>query len=198
MNDFYVQFWIIITKEGIVVLAYCVGCMVGLGECCFYIASVFFYLEVWIRLNGKFVCIQVKCIWFLFFVVKLEYVRVKDINFVSVKKFKSDFDKLIEFVNFLSIELSFVVQIFEFIFVENKLVLKLLFLDELQEFYKLLSECSVKLVCFSLIYLYFELFIFIIRDIKFILDLYEKKYFDLFYFELFQECYKVDLKLFEE
>lgn len=68
----------------------------------------------------------------------------------------------------------------------------------MKEFYKFLSECSIKLVCFSLIYLYFNLFIFSIGNIKVVFNFYYKKYFELFYFDFFKECYKVDLKLLDE
>lgn len=49
-----------------------------------------------------------------------------------------------------------------------------------------------------MIHPYSESFISTTRDIKSIPDLYEKKYLDLSYPELLQECYKVDLKLSEE
>lgn len=96
MNDTHVQLWIITTTEGTVVSAHCAGCMAGLGECCSHIASVLFYLGVWTRLNGKPACTQVKCTWLLSSAVQqVEYARVKDINFSSAKKLKSDLDKSI-------------------------------------------------------------------------------------------------------
>ena len=199
MNDPHVQLWIITTKEGTVVSAHCAGCMAGLGECCSHIASVLFYLEVWTRLNGKLACTQVKCTWLLPSAVKqVEYARVKDINFASAKKLKIDLDKSIESVNSSSTESSSAAQIPEPTPAENKPALKPPSTDELQEFYKSLSECSVKPVCLSLIHPFSESFISTTRDIKSITDLYEKKYLDLSYPELLQKCYKVDLKLSEE
>lgn len=41
MNNPHVQFWIITTKEGIVVSAHCAGCMAGIRECCSHIACSF-------------------------------------------------------------------------------------------------------------------------------------------------------------
>lgn len=123
---------------------------------------------------------------------------MKDINFASAKKLKSELDKSIESVNSSSTESSSAAQIPEPTPAENKPALKPPSADELQEFYKSLSECSVKPVCLSLIHPYSEPFISTTRDIKSIPDLYEKKYFDLSYAELLQECYKVDLKLSEE
>lgn len=46
MRDFLVNIWIIIEKDGIIVLVYCLDCKVGLGEICFYVVSVLFYIEV--------------------------------------------------------------------------------------------------------------------------------------------------------
>lgn len=104
MNDPHVQLWIITTKEGTVVSAHCAGCMAGLGECCSNIASFLFYLEVWTRLNGKLACTQVKCTWLLPSVVK-------QVEYASAKKLKSDLDKSIESVNSSSTESSSAAQI---------------------------------------------------------------------------------------
>ena len=160
MNDPYVQLWIITTKEGTVVSAHCAGCMAGLGECCSHIATVLFYLEVWTRLNGKLACTQVKCTWLLPSAVKqVEYARVKDIDFSSAKKLKSDHDKSLESVNSSSTGSSSTVQVPEPTPAENMSALKPPSGDEMQQFYKSLSECSIKPVCFSLIHPYSESFI---------------------------------------
>ena len=97
MNEPPVQLWIITTKDGTVLSAHCRGCMAGLGECCSHIASVLFYLEVATRLNEKLTCTQVKCSWLLPTTVKnVDYLRVKDIDFTSAKKKKSDIDTSID------------------------------------------------------------------------------------------------------
>ena len=70
--------------------------------------------------------------------------------------------------------------------------------DEMKEFYKSLSECSIKPVCPSLIHLYSNLFIFSTRNIKAVPNFYYKKYLELSYPDLLKECYKVDLKLLDE
>lgn len=57
MNEFFFLVWIIISKEGIIILVYCLGCKVGFFEICSYVVSFLFYIEVWIRINGKLVCI---------------------------------------------------------------------------------------------------------------------------------------------
>lgn len=57
MNDLLVNIWIIVDSDGIILFIYCLGCKVGFVELCFYIVSVLFYIEVWIWINGKLVCI---------------------------------------------------------------------------------------------------------------------------------------------
>ena len=42
MNDSPFPLWIITEKDGTIICAHCVGCMAGLGECCYHIASVLF------------------------------------------------------------------------------------------------------------------------------------------------------------
>eukprot|EP00795_Rhopilema_esculentum_P010365 gene10365-19066_t len=58
MNVSPVPVWVITENDGTILSAHCIGCMAGLGECCFHIASMLFYLEVWTRLNGKVACTQ--------------------------------------------------------------------------------------------------------------------------------------------
>ena len=163
------------------------------------ISRVFFFIlkSGQERLNGKLACTQVKCTWLLPSAVKqVVYARVKDINFSSAKKLKSDLDKSIESVNSSRIGSSSTAQIPEPTPAENKSASKPPSVDEMQQFYKSLSECSIKPVC--LIHPYSESFISSTRDIKSIPDLYEMKYVDLSYPDLLQECYKVDLKLSDE
>ena len=91
MNETPVQLWIITTSDGTIMSAHCRGCMAGLGGCCSHIASVLFYVEVLTRMNEKPSCTQVKCSWILPNPVqKVDYLRVKDINFTSAKKMRND------------------------------------------------------------------------------------------------------------
>lgn len=194
MNDPHVQLWIITTKEGTVVSAHCAGCMAGLGECCSHIASVLFYLEVWTRLHGKLACTQVKCTWLLPSTVKqVDYARVKDINFSSAKKLKTDLDKSIENVNSpSSIKPS------EPSPAGRTSAIQKPSADEMDEFYKSLSECKIKPVCLSLIHPYCESFISSTRKIKALTDLFDNKYMELSYTDLLNECQKVEVKLCDE
>ena len=76
------------------------GCGAGLAESCSLIASVLFYLEAWTKVNVKLSCTQIKCPLILpSSANKVEYSRVRDINFKSAKKMKADLDETIENLN---------------------------------------------------------------------------------------------------
>eukprot|EP00794_Sanderia_malayensis_P005825 gene5825-6523_t len=97
MNNPPVLLWTITEKDGTILCAHCVCCMEGLGECCSHNASVLFYLQVWIRLNGKLACTQVKCTWILpTYVKEVSYAPVNNINFSSSKKLKQKLDKAVD------------------------------------------------------------------------------------------------------
>ena len=85
MNDPLVNIWVI--TESTILAAHCLGSKAGLAESCSHIASVLFYIEAWIRINGKLACTQVRCSWLLpTYVNEVPYERVKDIDFSSSKK----------------------------------------------------------------------------------------------------------------
>ena len=87
MNDPLVNIWVITESDGTILAAHCLRCKAGLAESCSHIASVLFYIEAWIRINGKLACTQVKCSWLLpTYVNEVSYERVKDIDFSSSKK----------------------------------------------------------------------------------------------------------------
>ena len=60
MNDPVVNIWVITESDGTILATHCLGCKAGLAESCSHIASVLFYIEAWIRVNGKLACTQVK------------------------------------------------------------------------------------------------------------------------------------------
>ena len=77
MNDPMVNIWVIAESDGTILSTHCLGCKAGLAESCSHIASVLFYIEAWIRVNGKLACTQVKCTWLLpTFVNEVPYARV--------------------------------------------------------------------------------------------------------------------------
>ena len=97
MNHVPVPLWVITHKDGTIICAHCTGCMAGLGECCSHIASVLFYIETCTRINGKLSWTQVKCTWLLpTYVKEVTYDKVKNINFTSARKLKTNLDNSIE------------------------------------------------------------------------------------------------------
>lgn len=97
MNDSLVPIWIITEREGTILSAHCLGCKAGLAESCSHIARVLFYLEAWTKINGWISCTQVNCTWLLpSYVKQVDYARVRDINFTSAKKMKSELDASID------------------------------------------------------------------------------------------------------
>ena len=97
MNDALIPVLIITERQGTVISAHCCGCKAGLGESCSHVANVLFYLETWTKVHGKLSCTQVKCLWlFPSYVTEVEYERVRDINFTSAKKMKTDLDATLD------------------------------------------------------------------------------------------------------
>ena len=96
----FLKIWIITAKDRTINSADCLGCKAGLAESCSLIASVLFYLEAWTKVNVKLSCTQIKCPLILpSSANKVEYSRVRDINFKSAKKMKADLDETIENLN---------------------------------------------------------------------------------------------------
>ena len=89
--------WIIAESDGTIQSAHCLGCKAGLAESCSHIASVLFYIEAWIGINGKLACTQVKCSWLLpTYVNEVPYARVRDIDFSSATRLKENLDAKID------------------------------------------------------------------------------------------------------
>ena len=81
MNDPLVNIWVITESDGTILAAHCLGWKAGLAESCSHIASVLFYIEAWIRINGQLACTQVRCSWLLpTYANEVSYERVKDIQ----------------------------------------------------------------------------------------------------------------------
>ncbi|KAL9977234.1 hypothetical protein ACROYT_G014616 [Oculina patagonica] len=97
MNDLLVKIWIIAESDGTILSTHCVGCKAGLAESCSHFASVLFYIEAWIRINGKIARTQVKCTWLLpTFVNEVLYASIRNIDFSSAKKLKENLDVKID------------------------------------------------------------------------------------------------------
>lgn len=72
--------------------------MAGLGEVCSHIASILFYLETLVRIQGtQPTCTQEKCQWVIpSYLRNAEYLPIKDIDFTSAKGKKRKLDDAIQ------------------------------------------------------------------------------------------------------
>ena len=72
--------------------------MAGLGEVCSHIASILFYLEAVVKIQGTSpTCTQEKCQWIIpFFLKNAEYLSIKDLDFTSAKGKKRKLDEAID------------------------------------------------------------------------------------------------------
>ena len=196
MNDPPVSLWIITHKEGTVICAHCTGCMAGLGECCSHIASVLFYLETLTRIYGKLSCTQVKCTWLLpTYVNEVIYDKVKNINFTSARKLKSNLDNSIE-----KLEQSDLLSPPESSAPKPRQPKKHKPIStpsaaEMNDFFASLKEYKIKPVALSLVQPYPEHFVLNSRTIKTIPDLFDETYLDVPYHELIKACNQVNISL---
>lgn len=68
--------------------------MAGLGETCTHIAAILFYLEANARIQGEKSCTQEQCEWIVpTFLKKIDYQRIKDIDFTSAQGLKKIHDE---------------------------------------------------------------------------------------------------------
>ena len=72
--------------------------MAGLGEVCSHIASILFYLEAVVKIQGiSPTCTQEKCQWIIpSFLKNAEYLPIKDLDFTSAKGKKRKLDEAID------------------------------------------------------------------------------------------------------
>ena len=166
--------------------------MAGLGECCFHVASVLFYIEVWTRLHGKLACTQVKCTWILpTYVKEVQYDKAKNINFTSAKKLKDNLDESVE-----NLEVSKYSTPRPGKQRKQKLDPPRPHKDEIKNLYACLDKCKIKPVCLSLVDPYSNAFVIESNEIPTVPDLFKEHYMDLTYPELFQEMledrYKIE------
>ena len=171
MNDSLIPVWIITEKQGTITSARCCGCKAGLGESCSHVASVLFYLEAWTKINGKMSCTQVKCSWILpSYVKEVEYARVRDINFTSAKKMKTDLDATLDGV----FDISQGDNLAEEPKIESKSVPSPSE-EEMNSFYAELNNCKFKPIALSLVPPFAESFVLKSREIPTVQDLSDPK-----------------------
>ena len=196
MNDTLITVWVISEENGVIVGAHCLGCKAGLAESCSYIACALFYLESWTKIHGKLACTQMKCQWILPpFVKDVEYARVRDINFKSAKKLKSELDKSIE--NLINDDCKTFCKEKRTSIVTDKLI-PVPTQGDMDTLFNDLSKCKIKPVILSLVEPYAESYIKSSRHITTVTDLFDKKYLKLSYPELITVCMSIHLDITKE
>ena len=195
MNEALIPIWIITEKDGTINYAHCLGCKAGLAESCSHIASVLFYLEAWTKVNGRLACTQMKCSWILpSFASEVEYARVRDINFKSVKKLKVDLDEMIENLS-EELELSGISKNESAV---PKPEVPAPSQAEVEEFYSKLSKCNSKPVVLSLVPPYAQSYVLPSRNISTVMDLFKKENLELSYNELLKLCQSTSIDITKE
>ena len=97
MNDTPVPIWIIANNEGTVLSALCLACKAGLAECCSHRKRPILHRSMEPHTRKVSLHTQVKCTWLLpTYVNEVPYSEVKDINFKSAKKLKTELDDRID------------------------------------------------------------------------------------------------------
>ena len=192
MNDSFVPIWIITEREGTILCAHCLGGKAGLAESCSHIASVLFYLEAWTKINGRLSCTQVKCTWLLY-VKQVDYGRVRDINFTSAKKMKSELDAGIDnvandsFPDDYKLDLTVAKKLSKEILAPSK--------AEMEQLFAELSKSKNKPIALSLIPEYAGSYVCKSCTVPTIKDLFENKYLDLTYPDLLKVCQEIDINI---
>ena len=196
MNNPLVNIWIIADNDGTILSTHCLGCKAGLAESCSHIAGVLFYIEAWIRINGKFACTQVKCTWLLpTFMNEVPYARVRN-DFSSAKKLKENLDAKIDCLTESNIEDVFSHQQGQ---AETRRPNVLsLSQAEMTSLFEKLNNCKLKPVSLSLTAKYADHFIAKSRTVPLVSDLFETKNLYLADHELLQKCAEAKLDISQE
>ena len=136
-----------------------------------------------------------KCSWILpSYVKEVEYARVRDINFTSAKKMKTDLDATIDS---LSDKSQVDINRADEPKIESKRV-PTPSEEEMDSFYAELNNCKFKPIALSLVAPYAESFVLKSREIPTVQDLSDPKYQDLEYPELLQVCFEKEIELSED
>ena len=191
MNDPLVNTWVITESNGTILAARCWGCKAGLAES--YIASVLFYIEAWIRINGKLACTQVKCSWLLpTYVNEVSYERVKDIDFSSSKKLKENLDQKINSLEDKAAKPSGNYRI------QSSYKAAPPSAEEIGTLFTKVGNCKTKAVVLSLIPAYADQFVAQSRAVPVVSDLFITENLDMNFPELLKLCLNVNLDISDE
>ena len=193
MNDPLVNIWVITESDGTILAAHCLGCKAGLAESCSHIASVLFYIEAWIRINGKLACTQVKCSWLLpTYVNEVSYERVKDIDFSSSKKLKENLDQKINSLEDKAAKPAGNYRI------PSSYKAAPPSAEEIGTLFTKLGNCKTKAVALSLIRAYADQFVAESRAVPVVTDLFNTENLDMNFPELLKLCLNVNLDISDE
>lgn len=192
MSDPLVDIWIITESDGTILSVHCLGCKAGLAESCSHVACVLFYIEAWIRINGKLSCTQVKSTWLLpTYVNEVPYARIKDINFSSAKKLKENLDRKIDSLD--ESDLQFPKRNNKQTGCSGKVSASQPTKQEMAHLCEKLNNCKTKAVALSLNRAYSEQFVATSRNVPLVSDLFQTDCLDMGYQELLKMC--MDVKL---
>ena len=152
--------------------------------------SVLFYIAAWNRIHGKLACTQVKCTWLLpTYVNEVPYSEVKDINFKSAKKLKTELDDRID-----DLCQSFTTQIVKPT-VKPVVEAPIPSQAEMKALFSEVNKSSKKPVILSLVPEFSEQFVLKSRRIPTLPDLYNHDNLTLSYPELLEKCGEVRVAL---
>ena len=193
MNDPLVNIWVITESDGTILAAHCLGCKAGLAESCSHIASVLFYIEAWIRVNGKLACTQVKCSWLPpTYVNEVSYERVKDIDFSSSKKLKENLDQKINSLEYKAAKPAGNYRI------PSSYKAAPTSAEEIGTLFTKLGNCKTKAVALSVIPAYADQFVAESRAFPVVTDLFNTENLDMNFPELLKLCSSVNLDISDE
>lgn len=87
------QVWILCHKNGTVVAAHCT-CMAGAGEACSHVGACLFAVETGVKIMKSTSCTQKDNLWLPAYVEKVQFKRLRDIDFTSSRSKKHKLDSI--------------------------------------------------------------------------------------------------------
>lgn len=84
LGDRPLKVWILSKQDGVVQTAHCT-CMAGAGEACSHVGACLFAVDTGVRMKKSVTCTQKENIWLPAYVEKVQFKRLKDIDFTSSK-----------------------------------------------------------------------------------------------------------------
>lgn len=94
LRDQPLHVWILCQKSGVVLTAHCT-CMAGAGEACSHVGACLYAVETGVKMKNATSCTSKTNIWLPAYVEKVEFKRLKDIDFTSSRGKKRKLDDII-------------------------------------------------------------------------------------------------------